>query len=85
MPKSAFFSTTFWAKSPKCSLRGSGLCGKCPVGSQYNGKQFTPKASSKAGIAIPPVEFTPSTTAEKPAAFIAGKSISGCARTALMC
>ena len=72
-------------KSDKCSFKGSGLCGKCPVGSQYRRIVFTPNASNSAGMATPPMEFTPSTTAVNLASLMALTSTSGCLHTACMC
>ena len=86
MPKSAFTSRIFADKSVRCSGSGSGLCGKCPVGSQYISVIFvTPKARSIAGTKIPPVEFTASTTILKSAEAIAALSTNGKAKIASMC
>lgn len=51
--------------SVKCSFKGSGLCGNCPFGVQYNSTHSTFNSFNKAGIKIPPVELTPSTTTLK--------------------
>ena len=86
IPKSACTSRIFADKSVKCSGRGSGLCGKCPVGSQYISVIFvTPNARNIAGTKIPPVEFTASTTMLKSAAAIAALSTNGRAKMASMC
>ena len=85
IPKSARSSTTLFIKSPKCSFNGSGLCGNSPVGSQYNFTGSTPKASNKAGTAIPPVEFTPSTTTLNFAFLIASTSTNGRSKISSIC
>ncbi len=60
--------------SDKCSFKGSGLCGKCPFGVQYNSTHSTFNSFNKAGIKIPPVEFTASTTTLKLAFLMASTS-----------
>ena len=67
--------------SPKCSLSGSGLCGKCPVGSQYSFTTSTPNSSNNLGMAIPPVELTPSTTTLKPTFLMVSASTKGSSKT----
>ena len=62
IPRSALCSITRLDKSFKFSFKGSGLCGKCPFGSQYNSITSTPNFFKSLGTAIPPVELTASTT-----------------------
>ena len=85
IPKSALCFFTSSDKSVKCSFKGSGLCGKCPFGSQYNLITSTPKRSNNKGIAIPPVEFTPSTTTLNRASSIDVTVTNGKSKTSIIC
>ncbi len=66
--------------SVKCSFKGSGLCGNCPFGSQYNFTTSQPNFSKSGGSEIPPVEFTASRTTLNFLAFTASTSTIGKSR-----
>ncbi len=86
IPISALQALILSDKSIRCSGRGSGLCGKWPLGSQYRQVMLLiPNALSRAGTKIPPVEFTASTTMLKFALEMMLLSTRGRARTASMC
>ena len=81
----ALCATTASIKSVRCSFKGSGLWGNWPLGVQWISTVFTPKALSNLGTAMPPVEFTASTTTLKFLDLMAGTSTRGRANIAWIC